>query len=955
MILYKLEKEIHLWKNQFEDFVLDIFKEHRMERLSIELDGILFRIRYMVKNNKDIHLLPGMRESFISSALDLRSIFGEIMYNFLIRIIGFGNSFSLDDIADILAQDVKIDNVYVKFKMLLISRSKEYLEYVDNTIEDNKPYNIFPDKFFRFYVDSYNDGIAKAYPELFESTQQDRVGTGKDADVFVHNFTFQTGEACSLNCTYCLVQGTKILMSDFSHKNIEEIQVEDEVLGFEEHNEFIKHRSLIPSKVTKLFQRTERGYYKISHPSLRKSIRLTAEHPILTARGKWKQVRDLVQSDGIMVTNFDPDDYYDTNVDDINYIKGYFLAGFIGDGCVITNLPSDGFLRYFMRFAVKDIEMTDRMKKYSKILGFDFSIISFKISEKYDIHVDALYSGKRSEYEKWQNLCEETFSDYHLLKAPEFLMGFLAGFYDAEGHIQGSILRIFNSEPALLEIVKDALRFLRIKFDYDQPRFGPNKVVEVLRILGGSPAIFKFLKSTKQAIHRKGLVNLHGRSMFSAIWDFDISYVKRSEKVYNFETTEHTYISNRLLVHNCYQFNKSPMRMTFDIARKFIDQLLADRYGYINRYNSPAIILEFIGGEPLLEISLTRRIYEYFLDRTYELDHPWFELHRLSICSNGMQYFDEEVQSFFKDYAGQISFNISIDGNKELHDACRIQPNGEGSYDIDMIALNHFNKHYTPERNSKMTLAPENMKYLFESVKNFIENDMKTINLNCIFEEGWNQDTALLEYNELKKVADYVLEKDLENLYIAIFSERQEDMALKSNDGNYCGGLGSMLSLRPNGQFYPCIRYMPSSVGDNVEDLCIGTVDGGMVGREQGSSILKKMDNITRRSQSNDICYNCPIGNDCAWCSALSHTVYGTPGKRPTFICIQMIAEALANVYYWLNLSISKPYYDLPIRKNNVPDEWALLVIDEEELEMLKILECAAIVKKMEYHSKRET
>ena len=598
--MFRLDKTIELYKNEFEEFILEIFREHRMERLSLELDGILFKIKYMVARNKDLDKIPEMKEEFTAKALQLRAVFGEILYNFLIRIVGLGQAFSKDDIVDILAQDVKIDSVYVKFTMTVVSENNVYLQYLDEVIPDDKIYRLYPNKFFRFYVDSYNDGIAKAYPELFEGVYQDKVGTGRDQDIFVHNFTFQTSENCSLNCTYC------------------------------------------------------------------------------------------------------------------------------------------------------------------------------------------------------------------------------------------------------------------------------------------------------------------------------------------------------------YQTNKSPMRMEFETAKKFIDELLADKYGYINRYNSPAIILEFIGGEPLLEICLTRKIYEYFLDQCYELEHPWFKLHRLSICSNGLQYFDPEVQSFFKDYSNTISFNISIDGNKELHDACRIQPNGEGSYDICMIALNHFNRNHSPERNSKMTLAPENMKYLYDSVVNFIENGMMTINLNCIFEEGWNQETALLEYNELKRVADYILENDLEHLYVAIFRERQEEPQEKTYDGMFCGGAGSMLSLRPNGQFYPCIRYMPSSVGNEVQDLCIGTVDSGMIGRDQDSEVLKLLDSCTRRASSNDVCYDCPIGNTCANCVALNHQIYGTPNKQVRFICIQMIAEALANVYYWNALNIKKPQYKLGVRENVVPDEWALLVIDNEELEYLKNIECYSMIITME-------
>lgn len=769
MITYKLEKDIILYKNQFEKFVLDIFGEHKMERLSIDLDGLLFQIKYMIRNNKDLDKLPEMKSEFISNALELRNVFGEFMYQFLTHIIGFQDSFSRNDIIDILAQDVKIDNVNVKFKMLLLSNNKEYLEFVDNNIEDKKTFNMFPNEFFRFYVDSYNDGIAKAYPELFQNRQQDQIGTGNDADVFVHNFTFQTSENCSLNC--CLA-GTKILMGDLSYKNIEDIKIGDVVMAFPEEGFDGYTSSFKTATVTHLFHSETDGLLEIDTYS-EKPLYITEDHPVL----------------------MDTPIFYRSENHSIKWSPA------------------------------KDLKEKD----------FISSVVVFRTCVLHGHH---------------------------------------------------------NTDPN----EKD---------------------------FGYSPSPIKSIK-----------------------------HVPGKKTVYNFETTEHTYIANDILVHNCtycYQFNKSNMRMDFLTAKKFIDDLLSDKYGYINRYNSPAIILEFIGGEPLLEINLTRKIYEYFLDQTYELNHPWFKLHRLSICSNGLQYFDEEVQSFFKEYAGNISFNISIDGNKELHDACRIQPNGEGSYDIDIIALNHFNKHYTPERNSKMTLAPQNMKYLFDSVVNFINNGMLTINLNCIFEEGWNQETALLEYNELKKVADYILEKDLENLYIAIFNEKQEDMSPSSNDGNFCGGLGSMLSLRPNGQFYPCIRYMPTSVGDNVKDLCIGHVETGMIGREEGSEVLEMMDGITRRSQSNDICFECPISNDCAWCSALGHTVYGTPGKRPMFICIQMIAEALANVYYWNLLNIKKPHYQLGVRKNNVPREWSILVINEEELKLLEAIELRSMISTIEY------
>lgn len=1079
-----LESNVTVYKAQFDKYISNKYHNHVVDRLSLDLDAIKFRISYMVKHDRDLDKIDELKLEFIEKSSQLRDIFSIFLYDLLTEFIKFPSGCDYEDIIDLFSTDMSMEADTITFKFMLLSNSIEYLNHVEKIVTEKKVFNMWPDEFFRFSTDSYNDAIAKAYPELFENRHVD-TGKGNDGDVFVHNFTFQTTEACSLNCTYCMPAGTDVLMSDMSLKPIEELRIGDKLLGTDEFPGPLKQHQLKVSTVVNTFAHNADGYYVIDHIALRKPMKLTAEHPVWSNRVGWVPVSKLRKSDNILILYMDPYNYYPTDIDSIEYVTGYFTGAFMGDGCSITNMPTDGYLRYFNRFVVKDANIMDRMRKYANILGIDFSNASFKISEKYDMIVDSMYSGKQSEYKKIQELIALYRRHDEICDNPNYLMGFLAGVYDTEGSINKATIRIINTDDEILNGVERAFDFLGIKWKYDPPKNGVNKLIKIIRPIGGSYDAAKIILSAKPACAYKGVESFVDMSLFTYLKNYSIEYVNDPCTVYNIETDTHTYIAGKLVVHNCYQFNKSPMNMKFETAKKFIDELLDDKYGYINRYNSPAIIIEFIGGEPLLQINLTRKIYEYFLDRCYELNHPWFTMHRLSICSNGLQYFDPNVQSFFKEYAHQISFNISIDGNKELHDACRIQPTGEGSYDVAMTALNHYNQVYSNERNSKMTLAPENIGYLFDSVVDFINHGMTTINLNCVFEEGWNTETARIEYEQLKKLASYIINNDLEHLYIAIFRETPEGVMDKYSDGNHCGGLGSMLAMRPNGQFYPCIRYMPTSVGDNVKDLCIGTVQDGMVGRESDSEILDMMDNITRRSQSNDICYDCPIGNSCAWCfragtmistimgdkpieeiqvgdivktahgyypvhniltrkaskketmcikvdgvlpiyttaehpiwvrrvnhvsngkyiyndaywlnardiaphdcvklvddtwvevtsvqflnteydvynltitenptyyangilvhncSALSHTVYGTPGKRPMFICIQMIAEALANVYYWNLLSIRHPEYALTPRANMVPNEWARLIISENELEMLNNVEIAAVL-----------
>lgn len=141
---------------------------------------------------------------------------------------------------------------------------------------------------------------------------------------------------------------------------------------------------------------------------------------------------------------------------------------------------------------------------------------------------------------------------------------------------------------------------------------------------------------------------------------------------------------------------------------------------YINPSNTPAIIIDFIGGEPLLAIDLIEELIKYFKQRTIELNHPWAIRHRFSICSNGIDYFNPKFQNLLKKYGNEISFSISIDGTKKLHDACRIFPDGRGSYDIAIQGVKHYMEHYNKNLDSKMTLAPANLKYLYESFYNLV-------------------------------------------------------------------------------------------------------------------------------------------------------------------------------------------------------------------------------------------
>jgi uncharacterized protein len=56
-----------------------------------------------------------------------------------------------------------------------------------------------------------------------------------------------------------------------------------------------------------------------------------------------------------------------------------------------------------------------------------------------------------------------------------------------------------------------------------------------------------------------------------------------------------------------------------------------------------------------------------------QMKHPWLLYFTSSMCSNGLLYNTPKVQAFFEKFGYWFAgYTVSIDGNKELHDMCRV-------------------------------------------------------------------------------------------------------------------------------------------------------------------------------------------------------------------------------------------------------------------------------------------
>lgn len=396
----------------------------------------------------------------------------------------------------------------------------------------------------------------------------------------------------------------------------------------------------------------------------------------------------------------------------------------------------------------------------------------------------------------------------------------------------------------------------------------------------------------------------------------------------------------------CYETNKNKEHeMTLETGKKIVDMMFeedAKNSKIINSKNAQAVIMDFIGGEPLLRIHLIDQIMEYFLKKAVSLNHRWAYNYNILLTTNGTEYFTRDVQKFMFKYKGRASIAVTVDGNKELHDKCRRFVDGRPSYDIANRALiDSLEKGCTS--NTKMTISRENLPYLYEAIVNMLNYpNMDTVAANVVFEAKWTIDDSKLFYSELKKIADYSIKNEIySKIAITLFDEtigHPKDPNSKDDNKNWCGGgAGVMLAFDSNGDIYPCLRFLPFSLRfRSSEFFRLGNLETGILKTREQKHAKDILDNLTRKSQSTEECYNCPIAGGCAWCSAWNYDLYGTVNKRCTFICPTHKARVLANSYYWNTLY---RMYGMPKRfKLDIPKEWALEIVSEDEYNMLKAL-----------------
>lgn len=382
-----------------------------------------------------------------------------------------------------------------------------------------------------------DDEPAGAPGTLFYHDTSRSILAANDSPDIGFRFSLNPYRGCEHGCVYCLGPETPILHADMTWRPIGEIRVGDALVGFDELP--------APGRTRKLRRAMVQAVWWSRKPTLRLVTDRT--EVVTTAAHRWLQARDFRWS---RTTDLSPGRLLrylpmvrGERIDD-DYRVGYVTGLSLGDG-TFRYEPGwrsnrRGYPAANWRVALADHEPLTRLVEHLGRFGIDANVRPFDGGPS-----------SRKPMNKVEIRSLARLAIIHTLITVErdsdsYRRGFLAGFFDAEGH-SGTSLRISQVDITVLERVQRYARSLGFVF-VPEPRLDH---ASTLRLTGRIIDRVRFFSKRQPAIERKM------DAVFDREMNLDPEAVRAIEPgpvgdVVDIQTSTRTFLAAGLATHNCY-------------------------------------------------------------------------------------------------------------------------------------------------------------------------------------------------------------------------------------------------------------------------------------------------------------------------------------------------------------------------------------------------------------------
>lgn len=328
--------------------------------------------------------------------------------------------------------------------------------------------------------------------------------------------------------------------------------------------------------------------------------------------------------------------------------------------------------------------------------------------------------------------------------------------------------------------------------------------------------------------------------------------------------------------------------------RKVMSDEVAERglaLAFSNVEPGGQVQLSYFGGEPLLEweklSKYARRAQEIARERGVTL--------RQSVTTNGTLLTKERVREL-----GELDFyvGLSIDGNREAHEANRPTMNGKSSFD-DVVRGLDLLLEAGRSFETISVVTPSSVAEFGASVEELFARGVPRVSVNPCYEAVWTDEHIdAWEHGFLAALG--VVAKWLRSGRLISFSPFDAKVIARIKGGlaatDACSLGERFFAVSPVGNLYPCERLVAE---DEDVQYRIGHVDTGL----DLPGVRAMRANMPEHHATNDECSSCEEAHRCAaFCACANLAETGKAGvaggvqcwfERTTMALADQLAEAM--------------------------------------------------------------
>jgi len=373
-------------------------------------------------------------------------------------------------------------------------------------------------------------------------------------------WTINPYRGCQHQCVYCMPGFVPVLLADGTTKPLADIRVGDRIYGTVRDGHYRRYA------ITEVLAHwsTVKPAYRIT---LEDGTVLVAsgDHRFLTERG-WKHVTGAEQGPEqrpFLTTNnklMGFGGFAEPPKESVAYRRGYLTGMIRGDGHIGSYRYQRGDVHRF-RLALADSEGLARTRHFLGTFGVVTDEFGFTPATENRRAMRAIRTSARANVAAIENLI-----GWPQEPARDWLCGFLAGIFDAEGSCSRGIWRVSNIDAQMIEWTTRALAELGFDYVIERPD-RPNGIM-VVRLRGGLKEVVRFFHTTDPAITRKRCIEGLAIKSDANLRVASIEPLGIEMPMYDITTGTGDFIANGVVSHNCFARNTHTY-LDLDAGRDF--------------------------------------------------------------------------------------------------------------------------------------------------------------------------------------------------------------------------------------------------------------------------------------------------------------------------------------------------------------------------------------------------